>query len=268
MNPLFRLFSPGQALRNSFGPRALGLALMAATGSSLAAPVMNYDIRADDWYSAYLLDVTTPQAPNTLGVNFDSQGDAFIRDSGSVALTPGRHYVLQVFVQDVASVISAWAGKFVLDPGFQFACNGSNTLYTNTNPGCWQASATALANTNPYPALAVFQPNAPLTAATEAYADPTDTPSLLGNYGVGPWGILGANDPLASSPAQWIWESSNSPLPGVTPGVGTVHAWFTTRVEAVPEPSSAWLIAAGLMAAAAASRKRGGTRQTSPLVVE
>lgn len=63
-----------------------------------------------------------------------------------------------------------------------------------------------------------------------------------GLNGVGPWGVR----PNIASDAQWIW-AGNADLNDV--------AYFTTKISAVPEPTTVALLSLGLLGFAASRRK-------------
>jgi hypothetical protein len=64
----------------------------------------------------------------------------------------------------------------------------------------------------------------------------------LGNDGVSPWG----NRPNIADSATWIWAGDANT---------NDHAYFTTRITAVPEPTTIAMFGLGLLALGAAARR-------------
>ena len=73
------------------------------------------------------------------------------------------------------------------------------------------------------------------------FASPYGAVGSLGTDGVGPWG----NRPNIADTAAWIWagDANNN------------EAWFTTRINAVPEPTTVAMLGLGLLALGAARRR-------------
>ena len=183
---------------------ALALALT-TLASSLSAQTLSGDLTVDNSFTAYL-----STSVNTQGAAVLASGTSWTTtySFGSVALTPGQTYYLQVRGTDVG-VISAFIGDFTLTGAFQFA-NGLQFLTTNTTD--WSASAVGFGATD-------------------------DALRNQGVNGVSPWGTR----PNIDATANFIWTQDNCIN-------CTRYFWTTiTPTAQIPEPASVALLGAGAL---------------------
>ena len=118
--------------------------------------------------------------------------------------------------------IAGFLGEFALTGGGHQFANNLTTLTTNTTN--WMGNNTGFGS--PYGAV-----------------------GSLGTDGVGPWG----NRPNIADSATWIWAGNAN---------DNNEAWFTTRINAVPEPTTVAMFGLGLLALGAARRRseKGGKK--------
>lgn len=192
---------------------AVTLLCGAIAPSALAAQALSGDLTVDNSFTAYLSTSVTTQGSTLVSGTDWTTTYSF----GSVALTPGQTYYLQVRGTDVG-VISAFIGDFTLDGAFTFA-NGSQFLTTNTTD--WFGSATGF--------------------GVDATALRT-----WGANGTSPWGAR----PNIDTGADFIWTAE-----GCTNC--TRYFWTTiTPTAQIPEPASFALLVTGALGLAGVAVRR------------
>lgn len=165
-------------------------------------------------------------------------------------------------MQDLNTDGLGWAGLVLVNPRYQFACNGTQMLLTGADGGCWQASVATWAGSLAVPegSLAVGLPPGLPVVPLRPVSGP---PAGLGSVDAGPW-RLPADHVLAGSGASWMWAAPDPLSPAVDDRPGLPYAVFSTQLVAapVPEPGAGWMAGAGLLAAAGLRGWRG--RRTPP----
>lgn len=183
------------------------------------ATVLSYNISMDNGFEVYLS--TDNSTAGTLIGSGNWWPTSY--NGSSLALTPGQTYYLHVYGYDQGGM-AGFLGQFTLSGTDHSFANGANNLLTNTSD--WQASSTGW---NTY-----------------------STPTSLGlNSTAEPWLTAGGGPrPDIDGTATWIWSGDAD---------ANDYAYFTTTIQAVPEPSSAMLLGLGglgIMAMTYANRRK------------
>ena len=203
------------SIRRSNSLPRLALAVFAAAwaGSEASATTLSGNSTADNAFAAYIS--TNDSVLGTYITSGDSWGTNY--SFSGAALTAGVTNYLQIIATNQGGP-EGFIGQFTLsDSNFQFA-NNTQSLLTDTadwagiptvTPGTWSS---------------------PSGGAVQSY----------GTNGAGPWGVQS----YISDAADWIW--SNPTNNGADDG--NDYAFLSTPIysEAVPEPASLALLAAGL----------------------
>ena len=202
-----------------FKSALFALALGAMMFNHAQATVLSYNISTDNGFEVYL------STDNSIAGTPIGSGNWWptTYNGSSLTLTPGKTYYLHVYGYDEAG-IAAFLGQFSLSGTDHAFANGTNNLLTNTSD--WQASSTGW---NTY-----------------------STPTSLGlNSTTEPWLTVGGGPrPNIDGTATWIWSGDAD---------ANNNAYFTTTIQAVPEPSSTMLMGLGglsIMAMTYAKRRK------------
>jgi len=175
--------------------------------SAQAATTLSGHLTADDGFVAYISTSDT-----ALGDQISSGSTWTNTYSLTTSLTASIYY-LHINAYDVYGSISGFIGDFNLsDTGYQFS-NSKQNLVTGTS--FWKVSETGFGGVN-----------SQVTASTGDFPGSTYKPPISGLNGCFPWGF---KDNI-SKDASWIWVKNGD--------FGSNNLYFSTKITAVPEPTS------------------------------